>query len=62
MEKRKRQHKRELEKSASQMRLIVEIFSSQINKKKSYNTEPAINSLLLLFVLKNLQKNSIDKK
>ena len=61
-EKRERRRKRELEKSASQTRSIVEMFSTQINKKKSHSAEPAINSPPPPPAPKTLQKNSVDKK
>ena len=62
MEKRERRHKRELEKSASQMRSIVEMFSTLINKK--YPTVRNLRSTLLRPppTPKALQKNSVDKK
>ena len=62
-EKRERRCKRELEKSASQTRSIVEMFSIQINKKKFHSAEPAIDSPPPPpSAPKSLQKTSMDKK
>lgn len=38
------------------------MFSSQINKKRAQNIEPAISFLLTPSMLKSLQKTSVDKK
>ena len=54
-EKRERRRKRELEKSASQTQSIVEMFSTQLNKRKSDSIEPMIDSLPPLPAPKSLQ-------
>ena len=60
-EKCERRRKRELEKSASQMRSIVEMFSIQLNKKISDNAEPIIDSLPPPLASESLQIRSVKK-
>ena len=56
-EKRERQRKRELEKSASQTRSIVKMFSAQFNKNKSNNTKPHI----IFFCAQKCPKRGVEK-
>ena len=60
-EKRERQRKRELEKSASQTRSIVKMFSAQFNKNKSDNTKSHAQSLIIFFCAQKCTKRGVEK-
>lgn len=60
-EKRESQRKRDLEKSASQTRSIIEIVSAQFNKNNSDRTNPTPSSLLSFPAPKSLQKRGLKK-
>lgn len=60
-EKGERQRKRELEKLASQIQSIVEMFSAQFNKNKPDNTDPTPDSSSSLSAPKGLQREAVKK-
>ena len=62
-EKRERQRKRELERSASQTRSIIEMFSARLNKNKPDHTDPTPDSFSSLSAPKGLlQKRGCIKR
>lgn len=60
-EKRERQRKRELEKSACQTQSIVEVFSAQCKRKKPNNTDSRPDSLSFLPRPKVYKKGDVKK-
>ncbi len=55
--RRERHCKREIEKSASRTRSIVDMFSAQFNKNQSRNERVLSTSLPAIFSSKNTEKN-----